>query len=157
VPKPLTITSTTNAHALAVYVGMTILGGLFTFTPPPVAIVEALGLQIAGTAMGLLMLAGGAAFSASMVGARKRDPTTALSVEMGALGIAAVILAAILRGILDHYGLTAARISVVCIGAILFGSIGRLYQAGKERRLLIRARRQRQQRTVEVTAEPDSE
>ena len=155
-PKPLTITSTTNAHALWAYIAIAALGSFYTFSDPPKAVVAMLSPQLAVAAMGVLMFSGIAALSAALVGSKKRDPTTALSVEIATLAFVCVILAAFLVSLVQYYG-GSAPASIVFTGSYLGGSLFRLWQAWRERRLLVRARRQRDRRTVEVTALPEME
>lgn len=153
-PKPLTITSTNNAHALAVYAALGILGGVYTFTAPPPSVLSILPANVATTLMGVMMFGGIACFSASLISSRQRDPTMSMSVEIAALTIVALTLAVFLHSLIQFYGGTAPA-SIVFVGSCLAGCVGRALQAAWERRLLTRARRQRDRRTVEVTAEPD--
>lgn len=155
-PKPLTITSTTNAHALWAYVAIAAIGAFFTFTEPPEAVVDLLSRQLGVALMGVLMFGGIACLSAALVGSKKRDPTTALSVEIWTLMALTLILLTFLVSLILFYG-SAAPTTIVFTGAYFGGCLFRLAQASRERRLLVRARRQRDKRTVEVTAQPELE
>lgn len=155
-PKPLTITSTNNAHALAVYAALSILGGVYTFTDAPPSVLSVLPENVATTLMGAMMFGGIACFSASLISARQRDPTMSMSVEIAALTIVSISLAVFLYSLIQFYGGAApAPAAIVFVGSCLAGCVGRALQAAWERRLLTRARHQRDRRTVEVTAEPD--
>lgn len=155
-PKPLTITSTTNALALMVYVNIAVLGAVGTFTSPSAAMAATLSPSIALTLSGLLMFGGITCLSAALVGSRRRDPTLALSMEIGALSIISVLFLIFLGSIIKYYGPDAPTLATF-VGFYFMGCVFRLVQAARENRLLSRARRQRDRKTVEVTAEPDRE
>lgn len=139
--RVLTITSTTNAHALAAYAGITALGVLHSVIGPGAALSDLLTQSIASMLMGVLALGGITCFSASIMGARERDPTMALTVEIGTLTILSVTLLLFFISLVSYYG-TDAPTTITMIAMFLVGSIGRLMQAGHERALLYIAKEQ---------------
>lgn len=154
--RVLTITSPTNAHALAAYAGITALGILHTLVGPGEALRTMLTPSIASTLMGILIVGGLTCFSAAVVGSRERDPTLALTVEIGTLSILAVTLLLFFVSLIRFYG-TDAPTTTVVVGMFLVGSIARVLQAGHERALLDLAKQQISKRAVEVTTELDRE
>lgn len=151
-PRPLTITSTTNAHALTVYAAIAILGGVFTFTGTPKPLLQ-FPEHIATALSGLLMFAGLVAFSAALVASKRRDPSMGLAVEMVALGVLSVALMLYLIAVVGFYGSTAPT-AVTLTGAYTVGCVLRLVQVTREYLNLCKARQQRIRRTVEVAADP---
>lgn len=151
-PRPLTITSTTNAHALTAYGAIAILGGVFTFagTPQPL-----MGFpQQAATALsGVLMFAGLVAFSSALVASKRRDPSMGLAVEMAALASLCLSLSIFLYAVIDFYGMSAPT-AVTLTAAYTTGCVLRFLQVSREYLNLCRARQQRIRRTVEVAADP---
>lgn len=139
--RVLTITSPTNAHALAAYAGITALGVLHTILGPGDALSDFLTESIAATLMGVLIIGGATCFSASILGARERDPTMALTVEIGTLSIISVTLLLFFISLVIYYGPDAPT-TITMVAMFLVGSIARLLQAGHERALLNIAKQQ---------------
>lgn len=154
--RVLTITSPTNAHALAAYAGITVLGALHSLIGPGPALSAFLTESIAATLMGILVLGGVTCFSAAIMGARERDPTMALTVEIGTLSILSVTLLLFLISLVDHYGVDAPTTTVM-VAMFLGGSVARLLQAGHERKLLQFAKQQLDRRAEAITARPNRE
>lgn len=155
-PGPLTITSTTNAFALVAYASLATLGGIFTFTESPAALLALVSEDVCTALMGVLMFGGLAGFSACFVSAAKRDPSMGLAVEIGTLIALTLTLSVFLVSLIQFYG-SEAPTAITFAASYFAGSICRLAQASRECRKLNRARRQRRRRTVEVIAEPDRE
>lgn len=151
-PRPLTITSTTNAWAMTAYAAIAILGGVFTFAGSPKPLL-AFPEHMATAISGILMFAGLAAFSAALVASKRRDPSMGLAVEMVALAVLSIALTIYLVAVARFYGSTAPT-AVTLTSAYAAGCILRLVQVSREYLNLCRARQQRIRRTVEVAADP---
>lgn len=149
--RVLTITSPTNAHALAAYLGITVLGLLHSIIGPGKALSDLLSESVASTLMGILVVGGITCFSAAIRGARERDPTMALTVEIGTLSILSVTLLLFLIALVRYHGLSAPTTTTM-VGVFLCGSFARLLQAAHERQLLNLAKRQIDRRAAELAA-----
>jgi hypothetical protein len=154
--KPLSVTSTTNFHALGNYGTLTLLGIFYTFTPRAQALDEMLTPRLAGVLMASMIALGFAALVIAVTAARRKDPTALLQAEAIVLALLVIVLVALLTAVLLKWGLIVAMTSSVLLFGILFGSAGRAWQAWAEYRRLMKARRA-PRATIEVAAEPDRE
>lgn len=154
--KPLSVTSTTNFHALGNYATLTMLGIFYTFTPRAQAIDDLLTPRWAGVIMASMLALGFAALCLAVAAARRRDPTAMLQAEAVVLWLLVLDLGILLAAVLVKFGPVVAMTSSILLFGILFGSAGRAWQAWAEYRRLMRARH-KPHTTVEVAAEPDQE
>lgn len=154
--KPLSVTSTTNFHAIGNYTTLTLLGLFYTLTPRAQALDDMLTPRLAGVMMALMILFGAGALVLAVTAAKRKDPTPLLWAEAIILWCLATVLICLLIAVILKWGIIVAMTSSVLLFGILFGSIGRSFQAWGEYRRLMRARRAPRSTTV-VAAEPDLE
>ena len=154
--RPLSVTSTTNFHALGNYATLTMLGIFYTFTPRAQAIDELLTPRWAGVIMASMLALGFAALCIAVTAAKRKDPTALLQAEAVVLWLLVLDLGILLTAVLIKFGPVVAMTSSILLFGILFGSAGRAWQAWSEYRHLMRARCS-PQTTIEVAAEPDRE
>jgi hypothetical protein len=152
--RALSITSTTNFHALGNYTGLAILGAAYFVNPRVQAIDDLIGARFAAIVMGLMMMGGICALIVAITAKHRADPSTSLWLEAIILWVLSAVLVTIISAVLIKYGIVVAMVSSVLLGAWLFGCLGRAVQASRELHKLNKIRKMPVQ-TVEVPAEPD--
>lgn len=152
--QPLTTTSTTNVHALAVYGCLGFVGGYFTFDHAHPALSNLLGDYMAFVLMGFVMLSGVGAFIACLLAGKHKDPSAGLMGEIVTLIPLTLILIALLWAFFKEYGMAEAPTTIGFTLTFLTGCGGRLIQAAVEHYQLKKARRSSHGETTEVTAKP---
>lgn len=152
--RPLTITSTTNTHALATYACVSVLGFVYSTRQPPEALGILIGLEPARFwSLGLLIAALAALASALMAG-KMANPASALSAEIITLLGLTPLLGVYVYSLIQAYGLGSIPATLIMASGFFCGCFGRLLQAGWERARLMRAHNHKPA-TIEVAAEPD--
>ena len=150
--RPLTITSTTNLHALSAYAGIAFLGAVYVIIGPPSPLSSNLGRGLASLLMTALFMCGSAAFTAALVASRRSDPSRALSIEILTVALLAGVLGVTLWSVVLIYGVENVS-TIVLLAIPTAGCLGRLIQAGWERWRIFKARKSRLS-TVEVLEDP---
>lgn len=152
--RALTITSTTNFHAIGNYIGVSILGAAYFVNPRVQALDDMLGQRWAALLMGTMFICGVMALIVSVTAKNRKDPSTSLAAESIILAILAFTLAFLISGVLIKYGVVVAMVSSVLLGAFLVGCAGRCIQAARELHKLNKIRKLPIE-MVEVPAEPE--
>ncbi|MHA7145432.1 hypothetical protein ACX80U_12015 [Arthrobacter sp. TmT3-37] len=151
--KPLAVTSTTNAIALAVYLGLASLGWVQLSNNDAVYLDDYLGLQASTVLMTLLTVSGLTAFLTSVVAAFRLDPTAAMLIESAGLLFLTIVMFFVYRSLVTAFELAEAPTSIVLSLTVLAGCALRLLQIAVELWRVRRSRR-RPPATTEVPAEP---
>lgn len=152
--RALTVTSTTNFHALGNYAGLAILGLMYFLNPKIQALDELLGAHFASLIMGTMMMSGIMAFTVAIVAKKRRDPSTSLWLEAILMWILGLLLCFIVAAVMFKYGPVMAMTTTILLGSWTFGCLGRGVQASRELHKLNKIRKLPVE-TVEVPAEPD--
>ena len=151
--KPLAVTSTTNAIALAVYLGLACLGLVQLGNSDAVYLDDYLGLQASTVLMTLLTVSGFSAFVTSVVAAFRSDPTSAMTIEGAGLLFLTAVMFFVFLSLDAAFTLSEAPTSIVLSLTVLTGCALRLVQIGVELWRIHRSRRL-PLATTEVPAEP---
>lgn len=152
---PLTTTSSTNAHAVSVYVGLFLLGAFYVLGPTQSALFELYGGYTARVAMGLLSLFSLVALGGAIAAQKSSDPSEGLRIEALTLTPVVGLLAALLGSFVYVYGLQGAPTTIGFTMIFLAGCGGRCVQAFRDRHRVEFARRVNTGLKAEVAALPD--
>lgn len=152
--RPLTITSTTNTHALSTYACVSVLGFVYSTREPPEALGKLIGVGTADLWSIGLMIAALAALASALMAGKLANPASALTAEIVTLLGLAPLLGVYLYSLLSEYGLGSIPATLILVSGFFLGCFGRLLQALYERLRLGRAHNHSPV-TIEVAAEPD--
>ena len=156
--RALTVTSTTNFHALGNYFGLAFLGAAYFASSESAqrmkSIDDMFGNRLGPLIMGLMMMAGIAGLVVAITAKKRKDPSTSLYLEGIITLVISILLIAVFLAVIVKYGYIAAMITLVLLSSWFIGNIGRAVQALWELRKLNRVRKMPVE-TVEGPAEPE--
>lgn len=151
--KPLAVTSSTNAWALAIYAGLFALSMVNLGAESDTALTQFSGAQASTILMTLLSASSASAFVTAIASGFQRDPTSSMLIEGIGLLFLAVVMHFVCQSVLNTYTLEQAPTATTLSLTVLSGCVLRLLQIAVE---LVRVRwiRNKPLMTTEVPAEP---